>query len=125
MDTWGDGGTGLGFVLATNRHKRQVDPVDAVEALATDAVGYFGHHEDESVHRRCIDKVAAHIQTSERPFYWHSVTQGEIDDDSHYCGSDDGCEPGRWCSEGSGKAWVRVLTIDLSTVEALIDEETS
>jgi hypothetical protein len=39
---------------------------------------------------------------------WHSVTQRELDEESHDFCAVDGHGPGDWCSAGQGSAFVRV-----------------
>lgn len=120
VSTWGEGGSGLGVVLATSRHKATVEAFDAMWTLAEHAVEHFGWDDTDEARKKAVARVAAHIGSMQRPYYWHSVTATELAEGLHCCENE--CEPGSWCTEGSGQAWVRVLTVDFSVVDALLDQ---
>lgn len=80
-------GTRWGVILATSRHKRTCDPVTAHDEL------YRAYLSDGGT----LDMTAR--------ARWFSHTQRVVD---LGCVGPD-CEPGSWCEDGDGQAWVDVL----------------
>lgn len=70
-------------VLATSRHRRVITAAAGAELLDVPLAD-------------CDEMI------------WRSVITAEIEMGFHDCSGDD-CEPGSWCVEGQGRAWVLVL----------------
>lgn len=109
-----DGGDGYGIVLATSAHAVRLDRAAVLEDLLAECVTEVIGVTDPTPYRAALDEV--------NEFTWRSVTQREIDLEVHCCENDQGCSPGSWCSEGAGRSWVRIVSIDNNTLY-LIDEE--
>jgi len=111
IGSWGDGGIGHAIVIATSRHQRTIAHHEARETLLAEAVnGVLGRVDTLDPWRPLLTSITG--------MRWHSVTQAEVDNDLHFCAGDGACDPGGWCSEGAGRAWVDVLNLTNAAVYA-------
>lgn len=110
VDAVDDSGSCLGVVVATSRHKRNMDLGDAVAVLAVEAVHCsFAGWTCREGYETAVETAAEHIRRHP-PMRWYSVTATELAQDSHDdCALEDIHNPGDWCSGGQGTAWMDVL----------------
>lgn len=123
LPAWDESGHGLAVVVATSRHKRKLSTGDAVALLAVEAVHYCGGASLAPEDREKAVEVAARMVREQGVTRWRSVTQREVDEDVHGFGHDAPCEPGRWCADGSGAAWMDVLSVNTGAVEDAVNRD--
>lgn len=118
VDCTYEGSMGYGVVLSTSRHVAKITYDEAVSILADVVLDHFGWDPNLPHYRHeAIDVCSLIIRDNEKPYFWRSVTKKEIDEDTHEeCGCDSECEPGSWCSGGSGSDFMEVLCTGLSEV---------
>ena len=115
VHTWGEDGSGRGIVVATSRHSRHLDPDEARDRLLAEAVtDVIGRVDTLDPWRPLLHHMVE--------CRWHSITTAEIVDGTHDCAGVGECQPGGWCSEGHGRAWVDVLDVANNRVYDLEEE---
>lgn len=112
VQAWDDDENAIGIVVATSRHKGQRlgHHVARDRLAAVAALSLIGRDADPDPLYRLL--------VMRNSWTWRTITASE----THECHSDpcDG-EPGEWCSEGAGQAWVEVLSVTHNEVYDLLD----
>lgn len=102
----------IALVVATSRHQGEVTLEEAYDALAAAAaLQLIGRDVDAAPLRAAI--------AGQTPTTWRSVTATE----DHACYAEVcDSEPGSWCTDGAGRAWVKVVTVTHEQVYDLLDD---